>query len=1194
MSKNPFPGPQPYRASDRALFYGRDDLSYKLEGSVLANRCVTVYGPSGAGKSSIVQASVIPSLIESQEIRVVRVDGWPEDREPTAWLAATAYSNLGFGEPPTDTPAADALLAAAQRAARRSPRIVLVYLDQIEQLLYASRDAAEGEAFFNDINRLVEAPLRNLRVVLSLREDYLGRFRDRLKDHRRILDHGFRVGPLTVADLTSAVCQAAAAGEPPQEWDAEAMRELMLQVRVPGQAASDDAEAQSAYAQIVCRALFQERAGGEGSTSAAADEAEPILRRYLEATLDDLGPLRASAQRLLEDHLVSADGSRTLRTEKELLRIVPADELSPILKALEGAAILHAEQRQGSRYFEIGHDWLARRVFEQRQDRERAEEERRREEEREREREQQRAENAARITKARRERRFYLGITAGALALAGIFGGVGFWAWQQKLAADRAGRAERAAREQADEKKKLADSARIVSAFLELSARGKLAWALKLLPEVNSPEVRRRSIAFASDALNSNALRASLAGHKGPLSAAAWSPDGAMVVTASADKTARIFRADGTGDPLVLRGHDGPVISASWSPDGKSVVTASEDGNARVFQADGAAPPVLLKGHEGAVIAVAWSPDGKRVLTASLDGTARVFSADGAGQPIVLSGHTGALTAALWTPDGARVVTASSDGTAMLFNADGAGKPVVLKGHTADVLALAISKDGTKIATGSRDKTVRVWDATGKGRPVALSGNEGSVYQVAFSQDGLRVASASADRTARVFSVDGKGEPVVLRGHELSVSFVSWSLDGKYVATASADKTARIWPSDGAGIPLVLAGHEAPIRSVTWSPDGKRVLTAASDRGGGSTDNTAKVWSVEPLASLPRESRGGGFFHAASTAAACDRVAAAYDDNSARLFLTDGSSEPVVFKGHEGWVASASLSPDGSRVATAAFDNTSRVFQADGKGAPVVLKGHEAAVRSASWSLDGSRIVTASDDLTARVFMADGSGAPVVLKGHTDWLSSAIFSPDGARVVTTSLDQTARIFKADGSGEPVVLAEHKGGVNAAAFCPDGQRVITASEDRTARIFKVEGGPSIRVLRGHGGAVLRVICSPDGKRVATSSADKTIRIWSLEQPLPPAVIDVSSPAIALSFLDDGQKLFGVLEDNTTHTWLIDGKVLTARLLSAHSDCVPPDVRRISLGESARDAQAKYDECERSYHRTPPERPKEGVK
>jgi len=62
--------------------------------------------------------------------------------------------------------------------------------------------------------------------------------------------------------------------------------------------------------------------------------------------------------------------TRTLRTEKELLRVLPSAELSKVLKALEGAAILHAEEHQGSRYFELGHDWLAEKVFERKKERE--------------------------------------------------------------------------------------------------------------------------------------------------------------------------------------------------------------------------------------------------------------------------------------------------------------------------------------------------------------------------------------------------------------------------------------------------------------------------------------------------------------------------------------------------------------------------------------------------------------------------------------------------------------------------------------------------------------------------------------------------------------------------------------------------------------------------------------------------------
>ncbi|AUX31389.1 MULTISPECIES: hypothetical protein [Sorangium] len=436
---NPFPGPQPYRASDRERFYGRADMAYHLQGSVLANRCVTVYGPSGAGKSSLMQAAVIPALVDAQDISVARVDGWPEDQEPARWLAHAVYADLSLGGPREGLSAEDALLAAARRATRRSSRIMLLYLDQIEQLLHASRSADASEAFFDTLNRLVELPLRNLRVVLSLREDYLGRFRDRLRDHRRLLDNGFRVGPLTVAELSAAVCHAAAAGEPPQTWDLEQMTALMLQVRVPGQAATDQAEAQSAYAQIVCRALFRLRARGDGASGGdgapgGEAEAEPILRGYLETTLDALGPLRGSAQRLLEDHLVTADGSRTLRTETELLRLIPETDLSPILTALEGAAILHAEEHQGSRYFEIGHDWLARRVFEHRQQRER-------EEEQQRELRRQRDESEARLTKERAKRRRLVVIAAVSVVLAAGAGALGLWAWQQKHKAETAYRA---------------------------------------------------------------------------------------------------------------------------------------------------------------------------------------------------------------------------------------------------------------------------------------------------------------------------------------------------------------------------------------------------------------------------------------------------------------------------------------------------------------------------------------------------------------------------------------------------------------------------------------------------------------------------------------------------------------------------------------------------------------------------------
>ena len=82
-----------------------------------------------------------------------------------------------------------------------------------------------------------------------------------------------------------------------------------------------------------------------------------------------------------------------------------------------------------------------------------------------------------------------------------------------------------------------------------------------------------------------DALFAVLSGHEDIVTTAAYSPDGTRIVTASRDKTARIWDS-GTGAPLgVLSGHSGIVESAAYSPDGTRIVTASADKTARIWDA---------------------------------------------------------------------------------------------------------------------------------------------------------------------------------------------------------------------------------------------------------------------------------------------------------------------------------------------------------------------------------------------------------------------------------------------------------------------------------------------------------------------------------------------------------------------------------------------------------------------------------
>lgn len=292
-----------------------------------------------------------------------------------------------------------------------------------------------------------------------------------------------------------------------------------------------------------------------------------------------------------------------------------------------------------------------------------------------------------------------------------------------------------------------------------------------------------------------------LEANKGRPNAAQFSPDGKRIVTADTDATARVWDAVNGKALTSLEGHGSvttthlnkvaDVNSAQFSPDGRRIVTASVDKTARVWDVFSGKELVVLQGHTESVVSARFSPDGSKILTTSEDNTSRIWDA-GTGKELVVLDSNHYYSGATFSPDGSKLVIGTDDQTAQVRDTTTGKELVTLRGHTDRVVSARFSPDGTKLLTESFDGTARLWDATSGTSLAILAGVESFDIDSPFSPDGSKIVLPGSDNIARIWDAATGKEITALPGQDGIISSAEFSSDGSMIVTTSTEGTARL------------------------------------------------------------------------------------------------------------------------------------------------------------------------------------------------------------------------------------------------------------------------------------------------------------------------------------------------------------------------------------------------------------------
>ncbi|KAK5950224.1 WD domain protein [Knufia fluminis] len=314
--------------------------------------------------------------------------------------------------------------------------------------------------------------------------------------------------------------------------------------------------------------------------------------------------------------------------------------------------------------------------------------------------------------------------------------------------------------------------------------------------------------------------------------------------------------------------HARGITCAKFSPDGALLATASADASINIYAVPDSPTPDIafkllrtLRSHKAGINALSWSPIGPPYTLASASDDKSILlwtplSSDFPIQPSPLIGHSNYVYSLAFSPKGNMLVTGSYDEAVFLWDVRSARVMRQLPAHSDPVSGVDFVRDGTMVCSCASDGLIRIWDAgTGQCLKTLVDEDRKAVTAVRFSPNGRYVLAWTLDSSIRLWrylGTDGGGCVKTYQGHKNT----QYSLGGTigeydavddetsmtkreaFVASGSEDGDVFVWDINTKDILWRGSGHRDVVLSIDWArvKDGRGLLVSVG------RDRELRVW----------------------------------------------------------------------------------------------------------------------------------------------------------------------------------------------------------------------------------------------------------------------------------------------------------------------------------------------------------------